>query len=92
MFKIIQSTKFKKDWKKIKNQKNKFDSALKIITYLQERGTIGVPEKNYPHPLKGGLNGFMECHILPDLLLIWEERTVLREIHLARIGSHSELF
>jgi mRNA interferase YafQ len=34
----------------------------------------------------------MECHILPDLLLIWDVDEDNNELILARIGSHSELF
>lgn len=34
-----------------------------------------------------------ECHILPDLLLIWEQGDEPENVvHLIRVGSHSELF
>lgn len=92
MYEIVQSNQFKKDWRKLKNQPKKIEKALKIIESLSISGVKGLAEKNKPHPLKGGFIGFLECHIMPDLLLIWEQRDDLREIHLARIGSHSELF
>ncbi|MBR5940452.1 MAG: type II toxin-antitoxin system mRNA interferase toxin, RelE/StbE family, partial [Neisseriaceae bacterium] len=34
--------------------------------------------------------GFRECHIKPDLLLIYKKRDNC--IQLVRIGSHSELY
>lgn len=42
------------------------------------------------HPLKGGYDGYRECHIKPDLLLIYIQTT--DELRLIRLGSHSELF
>lgn len=34
----------------------------------------------------------MECHIEPDLLLIWKQYEEEKLITLNRIGIHSELF
>ena len=50
-----------------------------------------LPERNRDHALTGDWIGFRECHIRPDLLLIYEKegQDVLR---LVRLGSHSELF
>jgi len=46
-----------------------------------------------PHTLIGNYKGAWECHIFPDLLLIWEQKyDPVNEIHLIRVGSHSELF
>ena len=45
-----------------------------------------------PHLLIGNYKGCMECHIEPDLLLIWEQDDTEKTIMLDRIGSHSELF
>lgn len=43
------------------------------------------------HDLTGDWIGYRECHIKPDLLLIY--RTVgVDTLILARLGSHSELF
>lgn len=51
---------------------------------------IPLPEKYRDHELKGNWQGFRECHIKPDLLLIYELGE--RDIQLVRLGSHSELF
>ena len=51
---------------------------------------IPLPEKYRDHPLKGDLSDYCECYIKPDLLLIYAIRG--QELHLARLGSHSELF
>ena len=54
-------------------------------------GDIPLQAKYQDHKLAGGWEGFRECHIRPDLLLIYmkAEDDIL---HLARLGSHSELF
>lgn len=52
---------------------------------------ITLPERNRDHSLNGDWDGYHECHIKSDLLLIYNKpnKSVL---HLVRLGSHSELF
>ncbi len=52
---------------------------------------IPLPPKRKDHPLHNNFEGFRECHIKPDFLLLYslEGDDVLR---LERLGSHSELF
>ena len=46
-----------------------------------------------PHKLSGTYDGHWECHVLPDLLVIWEQNEdPEKEIYIIRIGSHAELF
>jgi len=42
------------------------------------------------HPLKGNWGGYRDAHIEPDWLLIY--RISRDELHLARTGTHSDLF
>jgi mRNA interferase YafQ len=42
------------------------------------------------HPLKGDWKGYRDAHIEPDWLLIY--RIAGNELHLARTGSHADLF
>ena len=60
---------------------------------------INLPDKYQDHPLTGNWEGHNECHIRPDLLLIYmkigdttnaEDKS--GELRLVRLGSHSELF
>ena len=80
---------FKKDLKRIQNNSKKIEHLKAVLTSLQETGV--VPENYNPHKLTGNYNGFMECHVENDLLLIWldEEENIIK---LVRLGSHSELF
>jgi mRNA interferase YafQ len=49
-----------------------------------------LPARYQDHPLKGSWRGYRDAHIEPDWLLIY--RAVGDELHLARTGSHSDLF
>ena len=61
----------------------------KVIRMLE--ACIPLPPKYRDHPLQGEWAGSRECHIKPDLLLIYtrEGDDVLM---LERLGSHAELF
>lgn len=43
------------------------------------------------HGLIGDWTGYRECHVKPDLLLIYRKPDA-DTLRLARLGSHSELF
>ena len=50
-----------------------------------------MKEKYCDHDSKGNWKGYRECHINPDLLLIYKYQGN-NDILLDRIGSHSELY
>ena len=90
---IELSAAFKKDYKRIKaNPRHAHDARMlfeSVATLLAEDKQL--PETYRDHALVGSWKGYRECHIKPDLLLIYkvDEYDVLR---IARIGSHSDLF
>ena len=89
MLTLEYSTQFKKDFKKI--TKMPIPDILEvgnIISQLQRGETL--PPRNVDHPLTGNWHGFRDCHIKPDLVLIY--RINNDTLQLARIGSHCELF
>jgi mRNA interferase YafQ len=49
-----------------------------------------LPEKLSDHGLGGQWRGYRDCHIKPDLLLLYEKPK--GKLRLVRLGSHSELF
>ena len=49
-----------------------------------------LPESLYDHPLTGDWKEFRDCHLMPDLVLIYRKQGE-EFLELARIGSHSEL-
>lgn len=49
-----------------------------------------LPDKYCDHQLKGNMQRFRECHVKPDLLLVYEKFD--SKVILVRLNSHSELF
>ncbi len=89
MKEIRRSTQFKKDFKKYRNQTQKVESLFTIVKYLQN--DIPIPAEYKPHKLSGNYNGYLECHIEDDILLIWIDEAS-DVVKLVRLGSHAELF
>ena len=92
LYTVIPTTLYKKELKKYLKQPKKLDKIEKIVQILIEKGSEGIPTDKSPHMLVGNYKGCMECHIEPDLLLIWKQYEEDKLITLNRIGTHSELF
>ena len=92
MYSIVPSTRFKKSLKKYLKNPLERQFIFEIIELLKTDGFNSIPQKMKPHNLIGNYKGCLECHIMPDLLLIWEQDETEKEIYLLDIGSHSDLF
>lgn len=89
MYQLEYSTQFKKDFKKI--TKMSIQDIIEVghlISSLQQGETL--VKKYVDHSLSGNWSGYRDCHIRPDLVLIYKINN--DSLKLARIGSHSELF
>ena len=53
---------------------------------------ISLPEKYQNHPLRGNLKGYYDCHILPDLVLIYKIEKDKLVLLLFDLDTHSNLF
>lgn len=90
---IERSTAFKRDYKRIKaapRHKDELDVLLEGVLKVLLADNL-LPGPHHDHPLAGNWVGYRECHIKPDLLLIYRKPDAAT-LRLARLGSHSELF
>jgi mRNA interferase YafQ len=87
---IKYSCKFKSDLKKYKQDKSILKDINNVLKSLSEGKALS--EKFKDHPLIGNFKGRRECHIRPDLLLIYQIDNIIEVLYLERLGSHSELF
>lgn len=93
MRQIEYASAFKQDYKRAKatprHRKDVEALVTAAVDLLVEDAPL--PPTNRDHALSGNWQGYRECHLKPDLLLIYKkpDPTTLR---LARLGSHSELF
>ncbi|AJI84452.1 mRNA interferase YafQ [Yersinia enterocolitica] len=88
MLEIVYQSRFKKDAKRYTNNKKAQKVILEIISLLQTGEKL--PSKYKEHPLIGNYIGYLECHGMPDLLLIYQRTDA--SLKLYRVGSHSDLF
>jgi len=89
---IERTNVFKRDFKREKSGQHRRDlDALVFTTISILADDKPLPEKNRDHALGGEWRDHRECHLKPDLLLIYRKpnNDVLQ---LIRLGSHSELF
>ncbi|MRT15444.1 type II toxin-antitoxin system YafQ family toxin [Vitellibacter sp. q18] len=90
---LVKSSKFRKDLKRVlKRNASDFQEAAKVLHLLEEKGVKGIPLQMKPHKLKEHYKDDWECHIKPDLLIIWFQIEAPKTIKLIRIGSHTDLF
>jgi mRNA interferase YafQ len=88
--KLILSTAFKKDYKKLSNNQKVISEIDNVILLLSKGQQLS--SKYREHILQGNWKGYHECHIFPDLLIIYKHDTSEDAIKLARLGNHSQLF
>lgn len=89
-YELILTGKFKKSLKLAKKRGLDLKLLDKVITMLQN--DIPLEEKYRDHELKGKYQGFMECHIQPDWLLIYLKENNVLTLTLVDTGTHSDLF
>lgn len=90
MLKLRTTSKFRKDYKRIK--KRGYDLALfeEVLEKLLNQEPLEARCKD--HALIGSYSGFRECHIQPDWLFVYaieEEQLILVA---AGTGTHADLF
>ncbi|MFZ0604200.1 MAG: type II toxin-antitoxin system YafQ family toxin [Roseiarcus sp.] len=84
----VRSGQFRRDVKRAE-KRGKDLSKLRLILELLIAGRE-LPAIYKDHPLKGDWKGYRDVHVEPDWLLIY--RAAGDELHLARTGSHADLF
>ena len=88
-YEVKFTTKFKKDIKLAKKQGRNTDKLLRIIEQLANGEPLEAKYRD--HDLSGDYQGWRECHIEPDWLLVYKLLDDVLVLLLNRIGSHSEL-
>lgn len=88
---IERTNQLKRDYKRELKGRHRatlekdFREVLKLLVTDQP-----LPDRYHDHALTGNWREFRDCHIKPDLVLIYQKSDDKRLV-LARLGSHSEL-
>lgn len=69
-------------------------NALKVVMMLLIENSSPLPTEYLDHSLNGKWEGYRECHIGGDFLLIYKLNGggANEEVVFVRTGTHSELF
>lgn len=92
MRRIERTSAFRRDFKREMRGQHRRDvedllsSAIALLVMDKP-----LAEKNRDHALAGEWHDFRECHLKPDLLVIYRKPGA-DVLQLVRMGSHSELF
>ena len=89
MLELRFTTKFKKDYKRIKRQGKDLSKLERTLEALVCQEVL--PDATRDHSLGGTYHGHRECHIEPDWLLIYRVDEDGLVLVATRTGSHSEL-
>jgi mRNA interferase YafQ len=91
MREVKYTARFKRDYRREKfgRHGNKLDALLMEVVNLLADDTP-LPRRNFDHTLSGEWNDHRDCHIRPDLVLIYRTPDD-KSLELVRQGSHSEL-
>ncbi len=91
MRKLILTSAFKRDWKKVKRSGKCSPEDIQAATDIL-LDDAPFPERFRDHALSGqwAKMGARDCHVTPDLLLIYRKEP--GAVRLLRLASHSELF
>jgi len=91
MREVRYTARFKRDYRREKSGRHskRLDALLiELVNLLAADQPL--PRRNVDHALLGEWKDFRDCHIRPDLILIYR-KTADNGLELVRLGSHSEL-
>ncbi len=91
MRRIERTTQFKRDYKREAKGKHRATLETTFIEVLKALiNNQPLSEKHRDHALAGDWKDHRDCHIKPDLVLIYRKPDN-EALQLVRLGSHSEL-
>lgn len=91
MYNIYYTKRFLKSIKKVLSAGKIKDEEIIFITEILASGNK-LPIKYKDHPLQADYDGFRECHIKFDVLLIYKIKNKELILLMFDIGTHSKLF
>jgi mRNA interferase YafQ len=88
---VRYTSRFKRDYRREQSGRygKKLDAMLMEAVNLLA-ADAPLPRRYFDHPLAGQWNDHRDCHITPDLILIYRKPDD-DSLELVRLGSHSEL-
>lgn len=91
MYERVYSRRFNTSLRKIvRSGRIDYETIENTISIIASGKSLD--RRHHDHALTGDLKGYRECHIKPDVLLIYKIEKDVLILVLADIGSHAALF
>lgn len=88
---IERTRRFKRDYKRESRGRHRADLDERLTTLVEALASdTPLEPRHHDHALSGPWADFRDCHIRPDLVLIYQKPDT-HTLRLVRIGSHAEL-
>jgi len=88
---IELTSRFRRDYRREKSGQHGKTLDATLSAVLDQLAVDNpLPRRNFDHPLTGDWADHRDCHIRPDLVLIYRKPDAATLV-LVRLGSHSEL-
>ena len=91
MRRIERTSQFKRDYRReLKGRHRTSLDAVLVPVLVVSANDQPLESRYHDHALSGEWKEFRDCHLKPDLVLIYQKQAT-DKLRLVRLGSHSEL-
>ena len=90
MYQVKFTTSYKKSYKLMKKRGLDLSLLDNVVDTLRQGKELA--EKYHDHALTGNFQGFRECHIKPDWLLVYLIENDVLTLTLVDTGTHADIF
>ena len=85
---VVASNAFRRDAKRLRKRGKDAERLRVVVEALRFRQPLDPRHRD--HALRGDREGFRDCHVEPDWVLIY--RLDDETVYLSRTGTHADLF
>lgn len=90
-YEIVKTRRFKTAFKRVKQLKGfKQEVFVEVVEALANGKKLKKERRD--HRLTGNLKDFRECHLAPDILLVYQIDDGILILTLVSIGNHAQVF
>ena len=89
-YRVVSTSVFRRELRYMIRRGKPLEELDKVVDKL--RNGENLPKKYKDHQLHGQYEGYRECHIKPDWLLVYRKQDNILLLTLLRTGTHSDLF
>ena len=88
---IERTRRFQRDYRRESRGRHRADLDERLATLVRTLANdLPLEARHHDHALSGPWTDFRDCHVKPDLMLIYQKPDP-ETLRLVRLGSHAEL-